>query len=498
MAVVLAAALAVRSSTTAGGDDDGDEDTSEDFLDVSVTVPSTQATVPDTEPAPTEPPPHAALPRLPRRRRRLPRQAHPRAPVTTDVGVVAQASLRPDAPALVVDDVVTTFGELGDRARRVGSVLVSHGVGRGDRVAVMVTNSAEWFEAVHGCGRIGAIAVPVNTHFKAEEAGWVVTDSGAKAVIADHGLADSLADVDDIPLLLVGDGYEEALADVRDDDDPPVVADGWPTTMLYTSGTTGRPKGVAIGEDDFRQAAVGFAGMGARWEIGPEDVHLVPGPLYHAAPAAWAHMHLVVGGSAVLMPRWDAEECLRLVERHGVTTTHMVPANFIRILDLPEEVRNCYDTSSLRLVIHAAAACPVPVKRQIMEFLGTEKIWEYYGASEGGGDRHLTRRVARAPGQRRSAVSRATTTASPARTAGCSSRTRKARCGRAASTPASGTTTTTRRRLRPSTGTGSRWATSGTWTTTATSSSPTAAVTLVISGGGEHLSPGDRERPVPQ
>jgi len=304
--------------------------------------------------------------------------------VTDEYGLLAVARRTPDAVALVLGDESRTYGELDDRARRLARALAAGGVGRGDRVGVMLPNSFEWFEAVHASGRLGAVAVPVNTHFKAMEAGWVLSDSAAKVVVVHTELVPALAEVPVLPRITVGEDYEAELA-AAPADEVDVVGDGWPVTMVYTSGTTGRPKGVAIGESDFRRTAAGFAGMGVRWQIGPGDVHLLVGPAYHAGPAAWAQMHIALGATVVIMPKWDAEGCLALIERHRVTNTHMVPANFIRILELPEEVRNRYDLSSLRLVVHAAAPCPMPVKRAFMDFVGADKVWEYYGASEGGG-----------------------------------------------------------------------------------------------------------------
>jgi long-chain acyl-CoA synthetase len=309
-------------------------------------------------------------------------------PPEDPAGLVVQARARPQHAALIEGERRRTYAELDDRARRVARALADRGVQPGDRVAVMLPNGFEWFEAIHGVGRLGAIAVPVNIHFKADEASHVVRDSGATAVIVDSELIGALDGVPDVARLVVGRDYEDALADVAGADDVELGgpdADGWPTTMLYTSGTTGRPKGVAIGEHDFRRTAKGFVGMAAPFGFGPDDVHLLVGPAYHAGPAVWAQVHLAVGGTIVIMPSWDAEEFLELVERHGVTTTHMVPANFIRLLDLPDDVRQRYDLSSLRHVWHAAAPCPVPVKEQIMAWFPEDSIWEYYGASEGGG-----------------------------------------------------------------------------------------------------------------
>jgi acyl-CoA synthetase (AMP-forming)/AMP-acid ligase II len=304
-------------------------------------------------------------------------------------GVPAQADARPDHCALasgIGPDATRTYAELDDRARRVADVLAGLDVGAGDAVAVILSTSLEWFEVVHGCGRLGAVAVPVNTHFKAAETGWIVDDSGAKVIVADAGspIAAGPAAAPGIPRLLVGDGYEQAVA-AATAVDRRAQPDGWPTTMVYTSGTTGRPKGVVPGPDDIRRTAAGMAMMTSRFGLGPDDVHLMVGPAYHSGPSAWAQSHLAIGATVVILPDWDAEGCLAMIERHRVTNTHMVPANFIRILDLPREVRDRAGLSSLRMVIHAAAPCPVPVKRAFMDFVGPEKVWEYFGATEGGG-----------------------------------------------------------------------------------------------------------------
>ncbi|MEP6624587.1 MAG: AMP-binding protein [Acidimicrobiia bacterium] len=297
-------------------------------------------------------------------------------------GVIAQARARPEAPALVVGEATWTFGELDAAARDLAHALHGLGVRRGDKVGVLVPNSAEFFMATHACGRLGAIVVPINIHFKADEAGWLVSDSGATAVVVARDLQAALEGVSDVPRLVVEDGWPQDQPEI---DAAEVIGDGWPTTMAYTSGTTGRPKGVAMGPDDIRRRAAGAAAGGQRWGLAHHDVHLMVGPAYHAGPSYWSQMHLAFGASVVVMPRWDAATALALVERHRVTTTHMVPANFQRILALPDDVRIGPDLASLKLVIHAAAPCPVPLKRAFMDFVGAEKVWEYYGASEGGG-----------------------------------------------------------------------------------------------------------------
>ncbi len=311
--------------------------------------------------------------------------------ILPEYGLVAQARRRPGHPALVLGSETRTYAELDERVRLVATALHRLGVRAGDRVGVMQPNSFEWFEAVHGAGRLGALAVPVNIHFKAGEVGWILTDSEAKAVIVAPELVSSLEQVKELPQLVTGEetgSYEEALRRARESRQPDVEGappDGWPTTMVYTSGTTGRPKGVVPGKNDLRRTAEGTALMGAAWKFGPDDVHLMVGPAYHSGPGQFAQTHLALGATVVVMPRWDAQTCLELIERHRVTTTHMVPSNFVRILDLPADVRRRYDLSSLRVVVHAAAPCPVPVKREFMDLVGADKVYEYFGATEGGG-----------------------------------------------------------------------------------------------------------------
>src|SRR4029450_3129874 len=169
----------------------------------------------------------------------------------------------------------------------------------------------------------------------------------------------ALGGVCEVPRLVVGPGgdYDAALAAAPkggEVEPHEIVGDGWPTIMAYTSGTTGRPKGGAIGEGAFRRRGVGVAASKDRWGFSTDDVHLLVGPSYHMGPMFWAQMHLAFGGSGVIMPQWDPRRALELIERWQVTNTHMVPANFTRILELPEDVRGKYDLSSLKIVVHAA------------------------------------------------------------------------------------------------------------------------------------------------
>jgi long-chain acyl-CoA synthetase len=241
----------------------------------------------------------------------------------------------------------------------------------------MLGNRTELFAVWYGIARLGALVVPVSTRLTAPEAAYIVDDSGAAVVVHDGSTAAlaTLAETGvaglalDDPALAQG-GVDPPLEDYLGS---PV------TTMSYTSGTTGRPKGISRAAPmPGREAPPNpFAQF---WGLLPDDVHLMCGPGYHVAPAAYAQMSLNEGGRVVIMARWDATEALRLIETERVTTAQMVPANFIRILEADWPT---YDRSSVRKILHAAAPCPVPVKRQIIEVFPAGSIWEYYGASEG-------------------------------------------------------------------------------------------------------------------
>jgi long-chain acyl-CoA synthetase len=302
----------------------------------------------------------------------------------------------PDATAIISAAGDRTFAELDANANRLVRALRSRGLEPGDAVALLAPNQPVFVETVHACQRGGYRLTPVNWHLTAEEAGYIVNDCEAKALITVAAL-DELARccLERAPAckaVLVdtavdaasddwGNGgfepYGPALACESDD---PIDAPATGTTMLYTSGTTGRPKGVhrpPAGPTPTVNIA-GYAEAGG-------DVHLCTGPLYHAAPLAFSlSIPLAFGATVVLMERWDADAALRLIATHRVTHTHMVPTMFHRLLALPGDVRDAVDVSSLRHVLHGAAPCPVPVKRRMIEWLGPI-VWEYYAATEGVG-----------------------------------------------------------------------------------------------------------------
>ena len=287
--------------------------------------------------------------------------------------------------ALIEGERSLTYAQLGRRAARVHAMLRGAGLREGDRIAAMLPNRVEFFEVGLGAAAAGCGVVPVNWHLKRDELAWVMRDSEARMLVADAVLADTAracaAEMPGCRLLLVGDpgadGYGAAIDSVAP------APEAWvpPNYFYFTSGTTGRPRAA---ERDTPTSQSGMLdALAAMWGIGGDDVYLACSPLYHAANG-YAYTTLFQGGTVVILPRWDARAWLAAVERHRVTSCFMVPAFFIRLLELPREELRAHDLSSLRLVLHAAAPCPIPVKRQILELLPHVEVWEFYGATEGG------------------------------------------------------------------------------------------------------------------
>jgi long-chain acyl-CoA synthetase len=296
------------------------------------------------------------------------------------------------SPALILDDCTISFGELYARSQRVAAVLHDAGLRRGDGVALVLPNRAEFFEITWGCQLSGLYYTPVNTHFTPDEVAYVVENSEAKAVFVDSAmirLGEHIRDVNAAARIRIAVGgalpgwqtYEDAL---RTAGDAPPLADG--SEMFYSSGTTGRPKAVrrplpVDGNGSWGQGVLELA-LIHRYNMSPSNVYLSPAPLYHAAGANYTMAVNRVGAASIIMPKFDAESVLRLIETHRVTHAQFVPTMFVRMLKLPAEIRRKYDVSSLQCVIHAAAPCPVDVKQQMMEWLGPI-IHEYYGGTEG-------------------------------------------------------------------------------------------------------------------
>jgi long-chain acyl-CoA synthetase len=309
------------------------------------------------------------------------------------VNEAAKAAMQPAVWAKLQPDRVAiydytgqdrTFGQLNANANRVARLLRGAGLVPGDAVALACSNRAEFCDVLFGALRCGLRITPVNWHLTGDEIAYVVQDCEAKAFFADVRIARAaeIAAAQCPALTLrvaIGgpvegfDGYDAAVAplDGADIEDP---VRGY--TMLYTSGTTGRPKGV------YKPETV-YGAFNEEADRG-RDVYLCTGPAYHAAPLAGnVRAPLLNGLPIVFLDRWDSEEALRLIERHGVTHSHLVPIMFQRLLALPPEVRAKYDVSSLKRINHGAAPCPPEVKRAMIEWLGPV-LSEYYAGSEGG------------------------------------------------------------------------------------------------------------------
>jgi long-chain acyl-CoA synthetase len=286
--------------------------------------------------------------------------------------------------------------ELAQRVARAATVLDRFAVGVGDRIAIMLRNDLPFIEASYAASALGAIAVPVNWHYRGAEVSFILEDSGAKVLIVHADLLDvvpagfPMLVVDTPPEVASAYGlpvasappehsWERMLAEAEPWAQDPRTA---PASMIYTSGTTGKPKGVrrlAPLDPENPIVAAGLAVLG----IAPAMRTVVCGPMYHTAPNVFALVAGRTGGLVVLQPKFDPEELLALVERYAIGALHLVPTMMVRLLRLPEEVRARYNLSSLRTVTHAAAPCPPEVKRQFIEWLGPI-VNEYYGGTETG------------------------------------------------------------------------------------------------------------------
>lgn len=314
-----------------------------------------------------------------------------------DLGFWRLADTDPDRLALVdPEGGQHSAGDLLARANQGAHGLRDLGLEAGDTLAVLLPNGVTLIELFLAALQIGVRITPINFHLVGPEVAYILADSDAKAFVAHERFAqvaiDAVAEAG-FPAeasFSVGtiDGFRP-LADMRDGQattEPEGRTTG--AAMHYTSGTTGRPKGVkrALAEIDPDDMAELMGYLPNLFGIAPHDdhVHLTVSPLYHTAVLMWTGNALALGHTVILMDKWTAEETLRLIEHHGVTYSHMVPTQFVRLLDLPEDVRAGYDVSSLRNMVHGAAPCPPEIKRRMIEWWG-DTIQEYYAATEGGG-----------------------------------------------------------------------------------------------------------------
>lgn len=299
----------------------------------------------------------------------------------------------PGRLAVRVGDVNTTYGELEAQANRIAHVLRGQGVGRGDHVAALMGNGASVFAVVWGAYRVGAYITPVPCTASAKDAAYIVRDCGARAVLVDGRLGETVAALPamggcspkwlaaggDIPgFLSVDPLLEKAPATAVADETSGAL-------LMYTSGTTGHPKGVWRALPQTVSACPPFAqDLIAMFDVSERSRYLSTAPLYHAAPLRFGLAFLAAGGSVYVMPKFEANEALELLERERITHSQWVPTMFQRLLALDVGVRERFKAPHHRLALHAAAPCPVPVKHAMIDWWGPI-LEEYYSGSEGVG-----------------------------------------------------------------------------------------------------------------
>ncbi len=305
------------------------------------------------------------------------------------------AAQRADEPCFIMasSGEVVTYAEYEARTNRLAHLLRAQGLQRLDHYSIFMENNARYLEMCGAGERAGLHYTPINSHLTAEEVAYIVDNSDSRVLITSRAMREvALAAAPLCPKLerfLMVDAtpedapFEDYLTAVSTFPDTPIADERNGAAMLYSSGTTGRPKGIVRQLPDVTPgealALMGF--LLGQWQYREGMIYLSPAPLYHSAPQGAVGLTIRSGGTAIIMERFDPEQYLQLVERYGVTHSQLVPTMFNRMLKLPAEVRDRYDLSSLEAVVHAAAPCPIPVKEQMIEWWGPVII-EYYAATE--------------------------------------------------------------------------------------------------------------------
>jgi long-chain acyl-CoA synthetase len=307
----------------------------------------------------------------------------------TGIGAVARET--PDAAAIVTLGATISFAELDRRQKLLAGALLSGGLSRGDRIAVISANRPESLEVTSGALRAGIVPVPINPLLTRSEVAYLVEDSGARWLLSDRA-AEPDPGVDRV--ITFGDAYERCLheaspAEIGD------VALGRP--MHYTSGTTGQSKGVWTPLLDEAKAAATASDFIALWNLRADDIHLVCSPLAHSAPHRFALRSLEAGGTVVLQQRFNAEETLATMDLLSVTTTFMVPTHLERILSLEQKLGH-FDLSGIRLLAHAGAPIRQATKHRVIDLFPPGAVWEFYGSTEGAATRISSDEWLRKPG----------------------------------------------------------------------------------------------------
>src|ERR1700757_908111 len=305
-------------------------------------------------------------------------------------------------PAVILhpSGTVVTFDDLEARANRLAHRFREAGLREGDTVAILMENNEHIHAVMWASRRTGLYYVPINTHLTPAEAAYIIDNSGAKAIIGSAALretCDCLAAhlPGGLPgLLMIADddlgGWERYPECVADQPDTPINDELEGDLLQYSSGTTGRPKGIKRELPHVPPAeSPGMMSALVDFWMHPDAVYLSPAPLYHTAPSVWSMSAQAGGITTVVLEKFDPEGCLEAIQRHRVTHGQFVPAMSTRMLKLPQAVRDSYDLSSLQRVMHAAAPCPVEIKKQMIDWWGPI-VDEYYASSEAIGSTLIT------------------------------------------------------------------------------------------------------------
>jgi long-chain acyl-CoA synthetase len=306
------------------------------------------------------------------------------------------AKSNPEKPAYIMagSGETVTYGQLDARSNQGAQLFRSLGLAPGDGIAILMENNARFFEICWAAQRSGLVYTTISSRLTAPEAAYIARDSGVKVFITSHPKRDVAAELGDALAGLRGrymvggtaDGYDAWEEAIAEQPASPISDEVEGGDMLYSSGTTGRPKGVRF---QLENKPIGtppalLVLLKGIYGADEDSVYLSPAPLYHAAPLRFNMSMLRVGATCVVMEQFDAIEALRLIERYRVTHSQWVPTMFVRMFKLGEEERSRYDVSSLRVAIHAAAPCPIPVKEKMIEWWGPV-LFEYYAGTEANG-----------------------------------------------------------------------------------------------------------------
>jgi acyl-CoA synthetase (AMP-forming)/AMP-acid ligase II len=306
------------------------------------------------------------------------------------------AATTPNKPALIMgrSGETITYAELDARSNQLAQLWHERGLRRGDHAAIFMENHARFLEVVWAALRSGLYLTTVNSYLTAEEIAYIIDDAEVQTLVTSASraavAADALRSAPNVEIALVLDGRADGFESYED------AVSGCPTTalakepagelMLYSSGTTGRPKGIKrpLGDGSVADGQFITALLGGVFGMTADTVYLSPAPMYHSAPLGFCLGVQALGGTVVMMEKYDPADALALIERHQINCAQFVPTMFTRMLKLPDEVRTSFDVSSLQVAVHGAAPCPVAVKQAMMDWWGPV-LWEYYAGTEANG-----------------------------------------------------------------------------------------------------------------